>query len=341
MSSDPSRPLPFEGGDPSTEQPYLAEVLAEIDEEVRRRRRSGDLPRRMEQELDGLFLRYSPMSSRDGSIDEALGVVESASYIDPVVPVASSKSGGALVKRTIRKASLWYVGWLTDQINQFTAAATRTLRVLDDRLGTVQRQLDLQRTPPAPVIETDWAHGPSAWWVDIVLARLAGRPGRFLHAAAADGWLVRRLRSAGLDGYGVEPREGRINGAEIEELDLREEPVLDHLGSVAPDALAALVLTGVVDAMTAAERSTLLELVAQKLGPGGQLVIHSLSPGAWASEEVPVEADAAAGQPLRPRTWAALLERSGFSAEVVHGPEGLDYLVVAGAEGDPHPGHSG
>jgi hypothetical protein len=294
----------------------------------------GDLPRRLEQELDGLFLRYSPMSSRDGSLDGALALVESTSYIDPVVPVASSKRGGALVKRGIRQVSLWYVGWLIDQINQFTSATSRTLRVLDDRLTTLQRQLDLQRTPPAPVVETDWAHGPSAWWVDTVLARIVGRRGRVLHAAAGDGWLVRRLQAAGLDAYGVEPRAGRFDGADVEGLELRMDPVLDHLRSVAPDALDVLVLTGVVDAMTVAERSALIDLIAEKLGPGGQLVVHSLSPAAWVSDEVPVEADAAAGRPLRARTWAALLERSGFGAEVVHGPEGLDYLVLAGTEGE-------
>jgi len=226
---------------------YLAKVMAEIDEEVLRRRSSGDLPQRVERELDELFLRYSPVAGRDGSLEEALGVVEEASFIDPVVPVDSSKSGGALVKRTIRQATLWYMGWITAQISRFAAATSRTLRVLDDRVRVLQVEFDTQRVPPAPVIETQWAHGAGAWWEVRVLESLAGQRGRVLHTAAGDGWLVRRLGAAGLDAYGIDPRVGRIDRAEVEGLDLREEPVLEHLRAVAADGLGALVLTGVVD----------------------------------------------------------------------------------------------
>jgi hypothetical protein len=312
---------------------HLAKVMAEIDEEVLRRRSSGDLPPRVEHELDELFLRYSPMAGRDGSLDEALGVVESTSYIDPVVPVASSRSGGAIVKKTIRQASLWYMGWVTGQINQFATATCRTLRVLDDRVRALQSQLDVQRVPDAPVLETPWAHGPKAWWADRVLDSLRGRDGRILHAAAADGWLVRRLADTGLDAYGVEPREGRIDRAEVEGLDLREEPVLDHLRAVALEGLGALVLTGVVDAMTAAERDAVVRLAGQKVGPGGCLILHSLSAAGWASDDAPIDADLASGRPLRPRTWVALLAQAGFAATILDGPSGLDYLVVGFADG--------
>jgi len=312
---------------------YLAKVMAEIDEEVERRRSSGDMPQRLEHELDELFLRYSPMAGRDGSIEEALGVVESTSFIDPVVPVASAKSGGAVVKRTIRQASLWYMGWVTAQINQFTSATARTLRVLDDRLRTLQSEVDIQRAPASPVLETEWAHGPGAWWGDTVLEVLGPARGRLLHVAAGDGWLVRRLVAAGKDAYGVEPREGRIDHAEIEGLDLREEPVLDHLRAVGAERLGGLVLTGVVDGMTPAERDALVQLAARSLAPGGFLVIHSLSEQGWNSELAPVEADLAAGRPLRARTWILLLSRLGFDVELHHGPDALDYLVIATADG--------
>ncbi len=329
---------PAEGGDAAADDLesthlLLAKVMTEIDEEVQRRRSSGDLPQWVERELDELFLRYSPMAGRDGSIEEALGVVESASYIDPVVPVASSKAGGAFVKRAIRQASLWYVGWVTEQINQFAMATSRTLRVLDDRVRSLQRQFDDQRVPAAPIIEAGWAHGPDAWWVAEALAAVGRRNGRVLHAAAADGWLVRLLAERGLDVYGVEPREGRIDRGEVEGLDLREEPVLDHLRAVAPEGLAALVLSGVVDAMAAAERHTVLGLVGHIVAPGGCLVVHSLSEAGWASEDAPLETDLASGRPLRPRTWVALLGAAGFSVRVLEGPGGRDYLVVAEADG--------
>jgi hypothetical protein len=326
-------PLPSGDADPEAAHEYVDKVMSEIDEEVLRRRSSGDLPPRVEHELDELFLRYSPMAGRDGAIEEALGVVESNSFIDPVVPVASSRSGGALAKRTIRQASLWYVGWVTHQINQFASATSRTLRVLDDRVRALQSEFDALRIPAAPVIDTAWAHGPTAWWVAPVADAVAGQKGRVLHAAAGNGWLVRQLRAEGADAYGVEPRAGRIDRAEIDGLDLREESLRDHLGAVAPDSLGALILTGVVDGMASVERDALVALAATAIAPSGRLVIHSLSERGWRSDEAPVEADLAAGHPLRPRTWKALLGAAGFEVAVTDGPGSLDYLLVAVSDG--------
>jgi hypothetical protein len=319
---------------------YLAKVMGEIDEEVLRRRSSGDLPLRVERELDELFLKYSPMAGRDGSLEEALGVVEAASFIDPVVPVESSKPGGALVKQSIRRASLWYMGWVVHQINQFASATSRTLRVLDDRVRALQTEFDAQRVLPAPVIETKWAHGPGAWWVDRVLETIAGQSGRVLHTAAGDGWFVRRLAERELDAYGVDPREGRIDRAEVEGLDLREEAVLDHLRAVAPEGLGGLVLTGVVDGMSAAERDAVVALAGRIIAPFGRVVVHSLSEAGWTSDDAPVEADLASGRPLRSRTWATLFGRAGFDVEVIDGPGSLDYLVIAVSDGGGEGVHS-
>ena len=341
MSEAPGDTEPALGtGDPDATGRYLARVMAEIDEEVQRRRNSGDLPQRVERELDELFLRFSPMGGRDGNLAEALGVVESTGYIDPVVPVLSSKTGGAVAKRAIRQASLWYVSWVTDQVNQFTTATARALRVLDDRVRVLQRQYADRTTPAAPILELPWAHRPGAWWVSTALEALAGRTGRVLHAVAGDGWLVRAMVEAGLDAYGVEPRAGRIDQAEVAGIDLREEPVLDHLRAVPAQTLAALVLSGVVDGMTAAERDALVRQASLKLAPAGRLVVHSLSEAGWSAPDAPIEADLASGRPLRPRTWVGLFERLGFDADVVEGPERLDYLVVATAP-DPGDGRRG
>jgi hypothetical protein len=84
----------------------------------------------------------------------------------------------------------------------------------------------------------------------------------------------------------------------------------------------------VVDAMTAPERDVVVDLVAQKVAPFGHVIIHSLSPKGWVSDEAPVEADLASGRPLRPRTWAAVLGQLGFEVEVIEGPASDDYLVV-------------
>jgi SAM-dependent methyltransferase len=307
---------------------FLARVMAEIDEEVRARRASGDLPPRIERELDELFLQFSPVAGRSGSLREALRMVDSATFIDPVVPVESAKSGGAVVKRGLRQLSLWYVGYVTHQVSQFATAVSRTLHLVNDEMRSLREQLEAQRIPPADVVEVPWAHRADAWWVPQALGALGAAPGRVLHSACGDGWLVGACAERGIDAYGVDPRpatEVGVSGAR----DLREEAVLGHLRASAPAALGGLVLTGVVEGMAPGERAQLLDLALDRLAPGGVLVVHSLSPSAWAADDLPVAADLAFGHPLRPASWRFVLEKAGFEVAVEQGDAGRDYLVVA------------
>jgi hypothetical protein len=308
---------------------YLAQVMAEIDEEVRARRASGDLPARVERELDALFLQFSPVAGRRGSMAEILRMVDASAYIDPVVPVGSAKSGGAVVKKGVRQLSLWYMSWITAQVGQFSASVSRALHVIDEQLHDLGRQLEDQRVPTAPVIDLPWAHGPGSWWATTVPDLVAAAPGRVLHAACGDGWLVRELVGDGLDAYGTDPRPGRADRAETDGTDLRDEPLVDHLEATASAGLGAIVVSGLVEAMAPGERDRLIDLVDDRLAPGGILVVHSLSLSAWAADEVPPEVDLAPGRPLRPATWTALLGARGYEVTVTPGPEGRDYLVAA------------
>ncbi|HEY3942087.1 MAG TPA: methyltransferase domain-containing protein [Acidimicrobiales bacterium] len=323
---------PGDAGDqaPGTEEDpeFLVRVMAEIDEEVRARRASGDLPPRVERELDELFLQFSPVGGRSGGLREALRMVDGATFIDPVVPVASAKSGGAVVKRGVRQLSLWYMGYVTHQVSQFATAVSRTLHLVNDELRAVREQLEAQRIPPGEVVEVPWAHRPDAWWVPEALRALGAAPGRVLHAACGDGWLVAACEEEGLDAYGVDPRPAADLGGSGSR-DLRNESVLEHLRASAPAALGALVLTGVVESMAPGERGQLLELVLDRLAPGGLLAVHSLSPAAWADDDLPVAADLAFGHPLRIGTWRSLLEQAGFDVRAVPGGDGRDYLVLA------------
>ena len=104
-----------EGAD-TDEGASLATVMAEIDQEVRRRRASGDLPARVERELDALFLQYSPVAGRGGCLADALHMVDAAAYIDPVVPVGSEKSGGAVVKKGVRRSACGTWAYITHQV---------------------------------------------------------------------------------------------------------------------------------------------------------------------------------------------------------------------------------
>jgi len=313
---------------------YLAEVMEEIEEEVRRRRASGDLPVRLERELDELFLAHSPVTGRGGAIEESLQMVDSAAFIDPVVPVASNKSGGAALKKGLRSLNLWYIGYITHQVSQFASAVSRTLHLVDDRLADLTRQLDAQQVPLAPVL--GGSSDPDAWWVSHALGALGKAQGRVLHAACGDGWLVQALVAGSVDAYGVEPRPGLIDEAEQGGVDLREEGVLEHLRAVESAALGGIVLSGIVDGMSHGERTQLLNAVAGALAPGGTVVVHSLSMRGWRGDDAPIEADLSPGHPLRPSSWVHLLGQLGLLAEVHGGPGGDDYLVVAVGDGSPN-----
>ena len=301
-------------GAPSADpQAYVAQVMAEIEEEVRLRRSSGDLPPKLERELDELFLAHSPVAGRGGDLTEALRMVDAATFVDPVVPVDSQRAAGAVVKKGMRTVLLWYVGWITHQVSQFASAVSRALHIVEGRLKELERKVEVQRVPGAGVVEIPAVHRADAWWVAPAVDAVASVPGRIVHAASGDGWLVRRIIDQGV----------------LTVSDLRGEDLADHLRAVAPAGLGAIVLSGVVDGMAGGERAQLLHLIGATLAPGGVLVVHSLSRAAWDEEDAPFEADLAPGRPLRATTWQRLLDESGYDATVVDGPAGADYLVTA------------
>ena len=305
---------------------YLARVRAEIDEEVRRRRASGDLDR--QSELEQLFLRHAPLGSTRQELHEVLRLVDASAFIDPVVPVESSRPGGAVIKKSVRSLNFWYLRFITHQVSKFATASSRALHILDQQLSDLSTKVDALEVPPAVAVDVSWAHRTDAWWVPAVVNVLVGGRRRVLHAACGDGWLVHLLAATNVDGYGVDPRPGRVAEQELGDLDLREEAVLGHLDAVEPGSLGGVVLTGLMEGSGHGERRRLLEKATMALAPDGVLVVHSLSPSAWDEADAPAEADIVQARPYRPGTWAYLLGQTGLSADVTPGPDRRDYLVV-------------
>ena len=269
----------------------------EIDDEVRRRRVSGDLPIDVERDLDQQFLRHSPLGGRGAALRDMLRLVDASVFIDPVVPVDSRRPGGATVKRGLRSLSLWYLRYVTHQVSEFATAVSRALHVLDAQVTDLRRKVDAIPVATSVTVEVPWAHHPGAWWVQTVTDGLDRRHGRVLHAACGDGWLVAALADRGVDAYGVDPRH-RARPLELDALDLRVEDLAEHLGAVASGSLHAVVLSGVVEGSGQGERVKLLEEAVRCLVPSGVLFVHSLSPASWASADAPLEADMVASAAL-------------------------------------------
>lgn len=308
----------------------VQEVMAEVRVEARQRRQGSGISQRELDQLDEIFSRHAPFGSERQRLADALRTVDARCFVDPVVPIDSRKAGGAAVKRGIRSATLWYVGYVAHQVSQFATAVSRALHLVERELEDLRRIAE--RVVPGPTLVLDAAgnHRVDAWWVGTALEALQGVPGRVLHGGCGDGWLVGRLMDAGIDAYGVDPRVEERVGA----LDLRAEDLVAHLDAVAGGSLGGLVLTGVLDGLRQPDRDRVLRSALAALADGGVLVVHSATPTAWDRPEAPGEVDLAPGRPLRAVGWRAWCRALGLPAEVLEGPEGMDLLVLAHPAGE-------
>jgi hypothetical protein len=312
-----------EGLDGAQQVDYLEQVMAEIDAEVRRRRASGDLPAGLERELDELFLEFSPVGLQGKArMRETLALVDGSAYVDTAVPTASQKALGGAVKRTIRKALGWYIGFIVHQIVKFAWAVSRMFHVLVDHVEDLEAAVESQRRPELPQSAVPHVDPGAQWWSPLAVAALEGVRGRVLHADCGRGGLLDALLASRVDAYGVDPSEANVEAGAEQGLDVRAEGVIDHLAVVADEALAGLVLSGSVQWLDPGERARLVDLVSSRLAVDGVLVVHSRTPEAWARDASRVVSDLAPGRPLHAETWAHLLAEHGFAkAEVTFGGE--------------------
>jgi hypothetical protein len=298
---------------------YLTTVMAEIDAEVRHRRASGDLPAGLERELDELFLEFSPVGLQGKArLRENLALVDTAAYIDIAVPVASDKRAGGYVKRLIRKSLSWYMGFIVHQVVKFAWAVSRMLHLVVDHVEDLESTVESLRTPELPATAVPVTDPGTSWWADPAVAAMSAAHGRVLHAECGNGSLVGRLIDQGVDAYGVDPEAALIEPAIERGLDVRAEAALEHLGVVAEEALAGIVLSGSVEWLHPNQRDRLIGLAASRLALDGVLAIHSSTPESWRRSNSPLVADLAPGRPLHPDTWTHVLADAGLVRTALH-----------------------
>ncbi|HEX4539303.1 MAG TPA: hypothetical protein VH112_03585 [Acidimicrobiales bacterium] len=314
------------GGDGGGE-PLERAVLADINDEVRRRRTTGQLLPSFERGLDDAFAAQAP--DRDnGAFRAVLEVAERSSHVDVDVPVRSNIPGGQLAKGALRKMMWWYLDYLADQLTRFGSATTRLLDLLDDRVSELEDAgsgADAARCLAPPF--------DPAPWLDTVGAATASAPGPILHADCADGGLVRVLAARDVWAYGVDTRDDLLDRAAAAGLDVRLEHPLHHLEGLADGALGGAVLSGFVDLLALPAHARLVEQARAKLRPGGVLVVLGTSPEAWARAVPVAVADLSPGRPLHAETWRHLLVEGGFEKAEVHlgqGPDGPATFAVVG-----------
>ena len=296
----------------------LRRVLVEIDEEVARRRASGEIPPGLEHELDATFARFAPAASGGSDAASVLAAAERTAFVDVDVPTESGIPGGPVLKKALRKGMAWYLRYLAQQTSAFNAAAVRALRSTDERLTALEQTSPSASPHLRSAIDAVEPVATPEDLVALALEACRGTDGRILVADAGDGAVVRALVGAGADAYGLDPRRTLANRALADGLDVRVGEVTSHLAGVADGVLGGVVLSGVVDRLPAAGALALAEAASMALAPGGVLVVRSTSPSAWARGLDPVAADLSPGRPLSSATWDHALTRLGLAVEGVH-----------------------
>jgi Methionine biosynthesis protein MetW len=296
---------------------YLDQVRREIDEEVRRRRAAGEFPPSFERKLEELFARFTPTGTHDDRFAEALKLADRSAYFDTQVPFGSRREPRGFTKWVLWQAEAWFVNYVVRQLNHFSSSAMRVLHLLDERLSEVENEVEMLVQPPLTDEDAIAPGADPAPFFQVLSTRFSapGAPGgRILHAECGDGSLLEALTEADLDVYGIDPGSEVSDAAVKKGLDVRRDDVLGHLGSVADERLAGLVLSGCVDRMSVSERRRLLRLAELKLAPGGTVAVVLISHSAWRERVGPVVADLAPAGPWSPETWAHLLNGLGFGS---------------------------
>lgn len=302
-------------------------LLDEIDAEVRRRRDSGDLPADFERELDLAFARFAPVHAIGDDFDQVVERAEQSAFVDVLAPTHSAQPLVGHVKRVIRKAIIWEVRYVAQQVSSFSAAITRAVRLLGRRVDALE-----EVAPPPARLRAAGATTASVdaeQWGPTVVAALEGTTGRVLHAECGDGALVAMLTDAGFDAYGADPVEQAAPAG----VEVRADEALDHLAALPDGALGAIVLSGCVERLPVGALTRLAVVAAAKVAPGGRVVVLSADPRGWERGRSPVDADLASGRPLRAETWAHL-----FGAQQLHAEVATRFAVPDSERLQPVPG---
>ncbi len=292
-------------------------LLAEIERDVRERRRSGAIDPAFEAELAGAFAAVAPAAGTAGGFDAVVDQAARHAIVDYDVPIHGRRPV-RFVKRTVKQLTAWYLIFVGRQLVAFAATTLRALRILGRRVDALEQRNPL--TDPRLVQADPDADGDlAAGWLDVIAPLVSARPAASVvaHADCGDGALVVALAATGATVYGVDPRREAGRRADDARIEVRCELALEHLRALAGDTIGVLVLSGCTDRLGTGDQIELVEQAARVLVPGGTVVVITTNPSAHSSADI-VARDLAPGRPMHPDTWVHLLGRFEFERSTVH-----------------------
>lgn len=309
------------------------DVVAEIVAETDRRRASGVYPAELLEQLDSEFDRFAPLSFRRTGIDGAIRAVESAAFVNVDPPIESSRRAARVLKVGVKKSTAWYHLYVARQVTALGIQVTRPLQMLHDsveslasRVSRLEHALELPTPDLTGLVESLTGRAIPDAVISDVVELFDQRQGRVAHLGASDDSLLAKLIDSGVDAYGVAPAGG--GGLKIE---IRAEDPMQHLSDLAPNSLSGAVVSGITETASTPERVELCRLVADRVAPGGRIVLVSADVSTWADEVGPVIADLVAPGPLHAQTWIHLLAGAGTRSPRFEPTTAGRTLIVASA----------
>lgn len=299
---------------------FIHRVRAEIEAEAENRRRRDPEIRRLERDIERAWLEVTPPGAAGDQRDLLLDRADRLSMIDVDAPLGA-RPGVRQVKGTIRRATYWYLRYVSDQLNAFNNVIARLLRRLDERLAEVESVLHISHETLV-----DSAPAPSPEAAAVIAETLAPNGGRAVVISCGSGSIVDALSRRGITTYGVDRDTQAILEGTRGGLDLRSGDPLAHVGGLPDHELDAIVLAGVIETLPAPALWQLIEQCRRVLSTDGVVVVASTDPALRDT----VHAELLTGRGLSVPTWRHLLLKAGFVVELVPTTDALiPQLVVA------------
>ncbi|MEM8706711.1 MAG: hypothetical protein AAGE98_09660 [Actinomycetota bacterium] len=299
---------------------YIARVRAEIEADAERRRRQEPEIQRREREIERAWIDVAPPGAAGEQGELLLDRAERLSMIDVDAPLGA-KPGVRHVKGTIRKATYWYLRYVTDQVNALSNVLVRLVRRLDERVSAVEAAVGTGALDALidPVPEPGSA-------VATAVAAIVPADGPVFVGAARSGVLVRPIHDRGQSVHGVD-HDPLVSLPGVRDgLDLRAGDPVDHLDDLEAGSLSGIVLAGFVEDVGPTAAWSLIASATRALAPTGAVVVVTGDP----ADREPVERDLRQGRGLAPETWAHLIGRAGFDVDTVavDGDDRIGVIVV-------------
>jgi hypothetical protein len=312
-----------DNGIPGSSDPMdLDRLIGELETDAARRRAEPGYPHDADARLHFELARQAPNPAGAAPMRDVIAQIADA--VADVGPPSTPDVGRS--RRHQGHEAAHQVRRLEAKVEATGLAVAGALAAVADRLEHLEERIGNLEPPPEPVAPPSARTGSdtlTAWQERLADTLTPGE--RVLYAQWRADEVVAQLRAAGFDVYGITDAGSSHRPGP----DIRFADVVTHLGAVEADALGAVVLTGVPEAMTPRGVGPLVAALARA---ATSVVVISEAPWWWRLRVGTVAADLAEGRPLDPDTWLHAFHGVGMAGSVEYDPTGQSYRVVVRAQ---------